>query len=374
MKRFYKKNKNILQILFVLFIWRIYQFILQTVAFTYPIRTGYLGFIPEANFDGVYYINISEYWYRGLDQAFFPLYPILMKLVTFPTSIPPAASGVTVSIGMLLILLVSFSKLVKLDGYGKYAIWSCLFLLFFPSSFFLGAVYTESLFLALIVLSFYFARRGNMVTSAVFATLATGTRIIGIFLLPALLFEAYLQLKEGHKKVKFKSFIKKSWILLLTPLGLVSYMAFLWYKYADPLLFVHIQPAFGAGRSGGEIVLLPQVLYRYMKIIASVSYSNLTFIISVAELLMLIVSSILLYLSLKAGIRKSYILFSVFALFFPTLSGTLSSIPRYALACFVIFIFLGSIKNKYLKITLLLIGLILQSFAALLFFRGYFIS
>lgn len=374
MKRFYKRHADILQIVLVLLLWRVYLFILQSISYLYPARIGYLGFIPEANFDGVFYINISEYWYRGLDQAFFPLYPILMKLFTYSTSIPPAASGLIVSLIALTVLLFSFRKLMQYDGLGKYSLWGVLFLLFFPTSFFLSAVYTESLFLAFVVLSFYFTRKNNLKVAVLFAILATATRIVGIFLLPALLLEVYMQLREKKKKISIMTFIHKSWILLLAPLGLLGYMGFLWYKYADPLLFVHIQPLFGAGRSGGEIIFLPQVLYRYFKILTSVSYSSQVFLISIFELFTLFFATLILLLALKKGVRKSYIFFSICVLFFPTFSGTLSSIPRYALMCFAMYIFMGSIKNVYLKSLLLLFGFILEAIFVILFLRGYFVS
>lgn len=374
MKRFYKKNKDILQILLILLVWRLYIVAVQSISYMYPLKKGYLGFIPESNFDGSFYINISEYWYRGVDQAFFPLYPILMKILTLPSSIPPAASGIMVSVVSLIIFLFSFKKLIKLDGYEKYATWPLLFVLAFPTAFFLGGVYTESLFLALTLLSFYFTRKGNLKLAVFFACIATATRIVGIFLLPALLFEVYLQLKSKKKKITIKYFVSRVWILFLVPLGLFSYMSFLWYKYADPLLFVHVQPLFGAGRSGGEIVLLPQVLYRYFKILISIPYTDLLWLISVFELSILGIFSFVLFLSFKKNLRKSYILFSICVLFFPTLSGTLSSLPRYALMCFVVFMFLGLIEKKYFKIFLLIISIVIQTFIAVLFYRGYFVS
>lgn len=374
MRKFYNKYRTILTVLLIIFLWRVYLFLIQSFAFLYPARIGYLGFVPEGNFDGVFYVNISEYSYRGLDQAFFPLYPLFMRAVTLPTSIPPAASGIIVSTLSLIVLLYTFKRLMVFDGLKKYSMWVILFLLFFPTAFFLQAVYTESLFLMLVLLSFFFVRKSMFKFATFFAVLATATRIVGIFLLPALLLESYIQMRNNKEKITMKSFFKKSWIFFLTPFGLISYMSFLWYKYADPLLFVHIQPAFGAGRSGGELILLPQVIYRYIKILISVSYTSQTFFVSLLELVIFLVTSFLLFLGYKKGIRKSYILFSILVLYFPTLSGTLSSIPRYAIMSFAVFIFLGTLRNKKVKIFILVIGLILQSILATLFLRGYFIS
>lgn len=370
MRRFLIKHKTPLSLAGILFVWRIYLLIIETARYTIPFRYGYLGFIPQANFDGVYYLAISQFWYRGLDQAFFPLYPIIIGVVTKILSIQPAAAGIIVSTLSTFLLILTFHKLLLLDGMKKYAFWSIIFLLSFPTSFFLVGIYTEGLFMLLVMLSFYLARRGEILLSSCVAGLASATRVVGIFLLPALFLEFYsnrVKVSSGKKLLYFAP-------LALIPLGLIGYMFFLWVKYSDPLLFMHIQPAFGAGRSGGNIVLLPQVIYRYFKIIFSVSINDLVFWVAAFELFVLFLSSLILFLAYKRKINGSYILFSLCVLLFPTLSGTLSSLPRYALASFAMFIYLSTIKSKIIKITLISAGLILEGILASLFMQGYFVS
>ena len=63
---------------------------------------------------------------------------------------------------------------------------SVLYLALFPTSFFLGAVYGESLFLALAVGTFALAERGRLGWAAITAGLALLTRAQGVALLPAL--------------------------------------------------------------------------------------------------------------------------------------------------------------------------------------------
>ncbi len=374
MSRFINKHKTSLLILLLLILWRIYYIFLESLRYLYPQRTGYLGFVPQGNFDGVFYVAISQFWYRGLDQAFFPFYPIIVWVFANTFSLNPSAAGIIVSIFSLFLLLFVFYKLIKLDTLKKSPFWSLLFFLSFPSAFFLGNIYTESFFILLILLSFYFVRRKHRMLGSIIAGFASGTRVVGIFLLPALIIEFYAQLKEDKKKLKSTDSFRYFAPLLFVPLGLLSYMGFLWYKYADPLLFVHIQPSFGAGRSGGEIILLPQVIFRYVKIFLTVSPSSLTFFMSLLELTVLVLGVLVLYFAYKKGIRKSYILFSFFVLIFPTLSGTLSSMPRYILASFAMFIFLGQLENKVLKVIGITFGFMLQGILAILFFQGYFVS
>ncbi|PIT88927.1 MAG: hypothetical protein COU27_02960, partial [Candidatus Levybacteria bacterium CG10_big_fil_rev_8_21_14_0_10_36_7] len=72
--------------------------------------------------------------------------------------------------------------------------------------------------------------------------------------------------------------------------------------------------------------------------------------------------------------RRSYILFSILALILPTLTGTFSSIPRYALVAFVIFPTLALIQNRFLRYTILIVGLLIETIISAFFLRGYFVS
>jgi Gpi18-like mannosyltransferase len=60
------------------------------------------------------------------------------------------------------------------------------------TAYFLVLGYTESLFLALSLASFYFARKGKWLTCGSLAALGAATRVNGIVLLPALIVEAFL--------------------------------------------------------------------------------------------------------------------------------------------------------------------------------------
>lgn len=374
MKKFLSRHKNTLIISLLMIVWRVYLFILEQSRFIIPTKSGYLGPIFQANFDGVYYLAISEFWYRGLDQAFFPLYPIAIHVVVLVSSLQPFISALIVSVLSLFFLLKILSQIMAIDGYKKYTYWAIIIYLSLPASFFFAAVYTESFFVLLTLLSFYLARKKRLIMSGIVASLATATRIVGIFLLPALFLEYFLLFKENKKKLSRIKILFHFLPLIIVPFGLFSYMLYLWHRYSDPIMFVHIQPAFGAGRSGGNIVFLPQVLFRYVKIFMTISPTSLTFFVAVLEIVSLLFGTIILFLAYKKGIRKSYLLFSFCAIYFPTLSGTLSSLPRYMLVCFAVVIYLAAVKNRFIKIGTIIVGLVLQGVLAILFLQGYFVS
>jgi hypothetical protein len=72
--------------------------------------------------------------------------------------------------------------------------------------------------------------------------------------------------------------------------------------------------------------------------------------------------------------RLALNIFSLANLLLPTLTGTFSSIPRYALLSVSIFIFLSQIKNNWIKITMAIIFLIFHILVLGFFGQGYFIS
>lgn len=376
MKRFYRNNKNIFLFVFlVFFIWRIFLIFAEVFSHKIVQHPGYIGPIPWANMDGVHYLNIARQGYVTYEQAFFPLFPLLIKLFAPVFGGNYAFCGLLISYVSFFIALVLFYKLLLIDYAESIVRWSLIFLLVFPTSFFFVSVYTESLFLMLVFASFYFARRGSWLASGVFAALAGMTRLVGVFLLPALIFEwlIYSWPKNATMLHSVKEFAKKAWGIFLAPLGTVFYMFYLWRIYSDPLLFIHSQPAFGAGRSSGNIILLPQVFYRYIKIFLTIPPLSHDFLIAFLEIAAFSIFLLLLVI-FRQRVRFSYLIFSFLAILGPTLTGTLSSEPRYVLAAFPVFMLFASLKKNAFRFSLAFLFSILLFVLSAYFLRGYFVA
>jgi len=354
-------------IILILVVWRLFLNIVSLLARNIiPQRMGFLGPSVWANFDGVHYLSIAKRSYVQYEQAFFPLYPWLIKRLSLLLDNNLLLSSFLISYLSFFISLVLFFKLVELDFNKKVAKRTLLFLLMFPTSFFFISVYTESLFLALILGSFYAARKKKWWLAGILGGLASATKLTGIILLLALIIEWMEQSKK-------KRLIKKlSWFILI-PSGLLFYMFYLWKSVKDPLFFFHAQPAFGANRSGGKLILFYQVIWRYIKIFFTVPIQNYDFWIAVLEF---IVTILFLYLAIISyfKVRKSYGLFSILIIILPTLTGTFSSMPRYVLPAFSIFILLGSLKLG--KISYLIYGFFVIFLALLtgLFVQGWWVA
>jgi Gpi18-like mannosyltransferase len=235
-------------------------------------------------------------------------------------------------------------------------------LLVFPTSFYLGAVYTESFFLFLALLFFLLLKQRRFGWAALIAGLAAGTRLVGSLLALSLLIELYPYLKSRRS------------LALLLPLsisGLLAYMYFLWQKFGDPLAFIHVQSMFGAGRSSGEVVLLPQVIYRYLSIFLTVSPLTLLFQRALLEFVVF-VTFLGVLISRWKQLPLSWSVYILGSLLLPTLSGTLSSLPRYVLV--LLPFLLVSPKSNLKYFVLVLASAVFLLILLSLFVSGQFVS
>jgi len=108
----------IISLLFIVLHIVFAYFIPQFISFgTFPylddlIKSGFPPYIYSfANFDGAQYLKIAQSGYLPLTQAFFPLYPILIRAFSLWGLFSSLLSGLIISylsfFGMLLIPLVN---------------------------------------------------------------------------------------------------------------------------------------------------------------------------------------------------------------------------------------------------------------------------
>ena len=325
------------------------------------------------NFDGVHYLRLAQNGYTAeYTQAFFPLYPLLIRLFNFL----PKNTGLDLSLytdpsyfytGMLLSIVIFIPAL-----YFLYKLWqeeynqkisdiAILLLLSFPTAFYFGAIYSEALFLLLVVLVFWSVKKDKFILAGVFAALASATKIQGALLFVFLVIELW----NKHRRTW------RDWLgVFISPLGLVIYMMFLKQTVGDPLYFLTSQSAFGASRTR-SLVLLPQVFYRYFKIMITVNPLTLNYFNALVEFIFTSVLIVGVVLAFKK-IKFSYWVFVVLAVIMPTLTGTFSSMPRYALLAFPLLPLIAKYKrvSRYIIIAQSLVQIVLLA----LFIRGYWVA
>jgi hypothetical protein len=207
--------------------------------------------------DCSWYVHLAEVGYDGFptpklinggNWAFFPAYPLivgaLIKLTTLPTMVVATATSIAFSIGATRIAWPLLGK--NLYAYTLFAV----FLLAGPFSVYFTTFYTEVLFLFLTVCVFAALKERRFLLAGLFAAALSATRIVGVFIVFAILIEAWLDHRErgGTWRDFVPAIFRRPELLLsfaLAPLGLFAYMAFLHFKMGDALAFQHVQRAWG---------------------------------------------------------------------------------------------------------------------------------
>jgi hypothetical protein len=160
-----------------------------------------------AKFDSGWYLSIMEWGYgppppkgNPSNHAFFPLYPLTAKVLRDTFAMDGFHAGLVVSYLCLFLAMPLFWREGR-ERLGEDGAWNAvLFLLLFPTSFYLAAVYSESMFLLLALLAFRNARTGSLGRAVLWAFLLGLTRATAIAVAPAL-FLAALQRRapEGRE-------------------------------------------------------------------------------------------------------------------------------------------------------------------------------
>ena len=171
--------------------------------------------------------------------AFYPLYPLTMRLASLP-GLDPLAAGILVSNLAFLAALLLLHRMVR-ARFGADAAFRCVLLLsVFPFSFYFSAVYSEGLFLLLAVGSLYLAQQGRWAAASLCALLCGATRAPGLALAPALGLLYLERIRFDPRKLRPDVL----W-LGLSLLGPVLFYAYLHVQFGDPWL------AFKATRVAG---------------------------------------------------------------------------------------------------------------------------
>lgn len=377
----------IFKILLLFLSWRFGLFLILLFAInTIPLGSSdrFLGGGPKnyqiapeifawANFDGEHYLSIAIFGYKEFEQAFFPVYPVLISFFAKPFSadlftllLNSTLVGLLISNISFIFAIIMLFKLITVDFSKKIAFITIVIYLLFPTSFYFGAVYNESLFLLLLVTSFYLARKKRWLLASVFGFVASATRVFGFLLLPALIIEAFQQKQKLSKVI---------WIILI-PLGLILYILYQYLTTGDALAFYNLQERIGEQHQKG-IVTLPQVFYRYIKMLLTVDRMQPIYQTIILEFTTGILFFLLPIYGFFKKIRFSYLFFALAGFLLPTIQGSLSSSPRYILVLFPSFLAAGlwfSNMPKVYKIIISFCLVLMLLVETTLFLRGYWVA
>lgn len=315
-----------------------------------------------SQWDSEWYLLIADRGYAGsrevLDgyenyeeedaSGYFPLYPLLVRFAGNTVG-NDVGGGVLVSNLSLLVALWFLGRLVRLDHGNEAARFVPWVVLAFPTSLYLSAVYSESLFLMLAIGSLYMARRERWWASGGLACLAALTRPLGCLLLIPLAWELFRSPRQPLR----------SWIPLgLIPLGTLGFLTFCLSTYGNFLAPLERQIRWRGGGSGPW-----RAFSRFLEAPAIHGAHNSWIDLVAAVALILALPLMFRHL------RTSYALFAAMMTLAP-LCTSLWSFSRMSLAVFPLFhlLSLGCARWKgfspaYLSFSLPLSALFMSMFA-----------
>lgn len=153
---------------------------------------------PLARWDAVWYVDIAEVGYPTdypPRTAFFPLYPVLLRIGGWLVGSPMVA-GLLLSFACAFVGAMLFHRLTDRElgrPAANAATWA---LLAFPGSMWFTAVYSEGLFLLLSVGCLLAARQNAWLLAGVLGALASATRSAGVVLMVPLALIAWDQYRQ----------------------------------------------------------------------------------------------------------------------------------------------------------------------------------
>ena len=192
-----------------------------------------LGYFTDiwGRWDSDFFLRIAQNGYGDASAAFHPLYPALIA------GLGRLFFGHYLLAGLVISLLCCLGSFVLLHHLAEERLGpdgaqrSVLYLAVFPMALFLQAVYSESLFLLLVLAAFALAERNRFAGAGLVAGLAILTRAAGLALLPALALLAW-----RHRE-RLRSL---TGIALAVPVAAI-YPLVLWQQVGDPWAFSDAQ-------------------------------------------------------------------------------------------------------------------------------------
>lgn len=326
---------------------------------------------PWLNFDGRNYLKIATEGYAGSQQkfnlrVFFPFYPLLIRIASLNLLLNPILTGLAISIFSFIGSLIILNRLLKtgeLQDKKRFKVIVLLFL--FPASFFYISFYTESLLLFLSLLTFYFLKKKRFFAASVCVAMATATKILGVALLPSLMWEAYKRYRQT-KKIPFS--------IIIAPLGIVLYILYTFQQTGNLTLAI-----LGHSDWGRKVDIFSPILAfkeGLMKVFFGSAVSRNNFFAHSVEVLEFFSALFLLFVILF-GIKKmkfSYWLFVLFSFLLISFSGAFGSINRVLLVIFPVHIFLAKVLPTKIYYFVCFCLFILLLYLTSLFLRGYFVA
>jgi Gpi18-like mannosyltransferase len=286
--------------------------------------------------DTGWYIDIARdgYEWTGAGEesvAFFPLFPMLLKaaLLIIPGSFL-YLFAVLLNHAIFFVALLPVWLYAHRFGGRPVAQRTLLLLCLFPTGFFFNAVYTESLFLLLSAVALLALHRLNFVLAGAIGFLASLTRPAGVLLSLPFLIQLWRTRTDDLRQMTMRG-----WPILLVPLGLAVYMAYLWQAFGRPLGFLEVQEAWG------HVQMLPTTaIIESFRYLIETETRDVFYVMGAVNTLLTVWALVMAFIIIRSDSIGSSFAFG--AILMPLVAGVESmpvvSMARYVLVLFPLFI------------------------------------
>jgi len=217
--------------------------------------------------DSGWYKSIAEQGYtytpgKQSPVAFFPLYPLAIRaLMELGASVYAAGILVTLLCGPLAMVLFTLWARTRTDE--ATALQAGLLIALYPFTFyFYGAMYSDALFVLLVVSAFLLLEKGHLVPAVLVAAISTAARPVA----PAVVLGLLVRRLEW-KRERGERWSPWDFLPVLSALGFVAYILFLKHSFGAPFAFVETQGSPGWEQAPGPSTWLK--LYWFRVVFAS---------------------------------------------------------------------------------------------------------
>lgn len=293
--------------------------------------------------------------------AFFPLYPLIVFFVWKITGgiFNICLIGSVLSSCFFIIAEFYGYKYIMLTRNSKKTAYSYIFLMTFGAySFYFSIFYTESLFLMLLTLCFYFLKKEKYIAMGICGCLLSATRNAGVMFVFVIAVWCIMQYCKTTSSKKnpidfFVKHIKNEKLVLgimMIPAGLFGYMFFLYKYLGDGFAFVHSQKGWGKSFVGIFHILRSELFDVFPP-----SYLGAATVL------------ILLIMAFSIIRNKNYdeMIYPIIV-FLMSATSSIVSIPRYMIGCFTVVLALSDFSSDLKKSEKIILGILTVLFEAIL--------
>lgn len=316
--------------------------------------------------DGLWYLDIVRegYSYSPLRQstmAFLPVYPLLVKVVSFIYR-DVAVAGVLTSNLCLLIAGVLLYRLVEAEyKNARLSRLAVMFLMFSPASFFYASAYPDSTYLMFAIGAFVAVQSQRWFLAGICGMLLSATRLSGVIIvIPLLVWWLRASSASSRRLQAFRD--PRLWCLAIIPLGLVAVTCFAKAKFGDFLAPFHAAAAWGPLVSSPSRTV--DVSHGYHKFYSCLFIGALTV-------------GVLFWASgFWLKLQKAYLAYGALLIVTFACSNSLEAMPRSLGLIFPLFIAMGVLSQKitWLYEPMLGSSVTLLTFCTILAANGFWLS